>query len=1145
MSKLTKFFKHPVMFFEDAAKNKKKLKEGKPKIFVVGFSTWKTYLRMYFSEYDLIFLPKDIKKSQFNAQYKKNILSLKDSCHVFIWGFKAPQYILDFLREEKVPTKFVEDGFVRSVQLGATKAPPMSLCLDSKTPYFDATRPSELEDLLNNFDFNSKPKLLSQAKEGIELLLKTGVSKYNNSQEVNIEKIYGPKTLKRVLVLGQVEDDASIQYGCEKKLTNNDVVKLAVKENPNAQVVYKPHPDVLNGHRPYQSNPAEVESIALVLKQDVPLANAFETVDHVYTITSLGGFEALLRGIRVTTLGAPFYSGWGLTDDRQISTRRKRSLNIEELFAISYIVYPNYYCVETGRKVSFSEVVEQLDKLRKGSAPNVTSEINVSRVDVKQSSVKTKLPVKAKSPVKAKPAIKENVIPAWYDSKAVELGNDSKPVFLYMPWIAEHGNALIEKIESEKYYKFKKFELVKGGEPNELRREVLRFALNNPALYRKMVARKLIPISKHVKAFVFTFDWSPVMRIIVSVCKELGIKTILIPHESVFANRDKYYWCPTTLASVPSTDLVLSWGSLQNDIFIERGYPKDNIITVGAPKFDVYINYEPLISRYQYCNFFGLNANKKIILFASQPLDSQYDAQVARKAQVDAVNDLISVAEKKDMQVIVRLPPSKDNILGEVLIKRIEESNVCAIDDAVCYFVNAEESIHHADIVTSINSTMLFEAVIAGKPSFSLKYIEFTQIWENVGIPAVRDIGSLENIVTSIENGSYAIPEQGMSWAKRQLSSGEFDGKAKDRIIETLVSIANNDLNKKLISPTERLLNGMPLDVIGMPSTKAVWETTQKYVLPMLRGRARVDSGNATDALKISSSADLFFQWGIGQNTKKNNQRQVADKLGKKIVYIEDGFIRSLNIGLAGDPALSIIIDDKAPYYDSENESRIELLLNSDDIIPNENIVRSKHVIDLIQKNRISKYNHAPDINLKIGSSKRKILLIDQRYGDQSVTCGQADETTFQRMLLDAVNNNPDCDILIKQHPDAIGGGKRSYLDNESIAFTKHLKNVYLIDYDVNPHALFDIVDEVYVGTSGMGFEALLAGKKVTCYGAPFYSNWGVTIDKLLIPRRVKKRTVEELFYISYIFLSRYYCPERGSSCDIEQLISYIEKKRK
>lgn len=1114
------------MFFEDAAKNKK-LKEGKSKIFVIGFSTWKTYLRMYFSEYDLIFLPKDIKKSQFNSQYRKRILSLKESCQVFIWGFKAPDYIFDFLKEGKISTKFVEDGFVRSVQLGATKAPPMSLCLDSKTPYFDATKPSELEDLLNNFDFLSKPELLDQAREGIKLLLETGVSKYNNSQSVSIAKTYGPKKQKRVLVLGQVEDDASIKYGCEKRLTNNDVVRLAVEENPDAQIIYKPHPDVMNGHRPYQSDPADVEEIALILKKDIPLSDALKTIDHVYTITSLGGFEALLRNIKVTTLGCPFYSNWGLTDDRQVSQRRNRNLNIEELFAIAYISYPDYYCVETGRKINFKEVVHRLKSKVDQNGGVGSVKINSKKTLVNKNSV-----------------VKEVAVPAWYNQKTIQLNNDEQSVFLYMPWIAEHSNALIDKITSNQNYQLKEFDIVKGGEPNELRREVLRFALNNPSLYRKMVARKLIPISKNVKAFIFTFDWSPVMRIIVSVCKELGINTILIPHESVFADRNKYYWCPVTLASVPSTDIILSWGRLQNEIFIERGYPKDNIVTVGAPKFDTYVDYEPLLSRDQYCNFMGLDPTKKIILFASQPLDSQYDAQVARKAQINAINDLISVAENRGIQVIIRLPPSKDNILGKELIQRIEKSSSTSIDDSVCYFVNAEESIYHSDMISSVNSTMLFEAVIAGKPSFSIKYIEFEQIWENVGIPAAKDISQIDSIVQSVINDSYSIPSDGMNWAKQNLSVGEFDGKAKDRITKILISIAKNEIDYRVPSSVDKLLKGLPLDVIAIPSTMQVWETTQKYVLSMLRARERVDSSKGIESERILSAVELFIQWGGGENNKKIEQKKISNELGRDVVFIEDGFIRSLNIGLAGDPTLSIIIDDLTPYYDSTKESRLEVLLNSDVLVSAQDIERSIKTIDLIQKYRISKYNHAPDIKLNLGNSKNKILLIDQRYGDQSVISGMADENVFNRMLLDAVNNNPESDILIKQHPDAIGGGKKSYFNNENIAFTKHFENVFLIDYDVNPHSLFDIIDEVYVGTSGMGFEALMAGKKVTCYGAPFYSNWGLTEDKLLIDRREKNRTLEEIFYYSYIKMSRYFDPSNNKVCDIESLIQFINKAK-
>ena len=36
-------------------------------------------------------------------------------------------------------------------------------------------------------------------------------------------------------------------------------------------------------------------------------------VDEVHTLTSLTGFEALLRGIEVHAYGGPFYAGWGLT----------------------------------------------------------------------------------------------------------------------------------------------------------------------------------------------------------------------------------------------------------------------------------------------------------------------------------------------------------------------------------------------------------------------------------------------------------------------------------------------------------------------------------------------------------------------------------------------------------------------------------------------------------------------------------------------------------------------------------------------------------------------------------------------------------------------------------------------------------------
>ncbi|RQW87472.1 MAG: hypothetical protein EHM79_07725 [Geobacter sp.] len=362
-----KFVRSPIQFFADARKNR--LRRLKIKsiptngnvitTYVIGFSTWKQYLRKYFPDRNLVFLPKEISREEFDALYRKKILASPDA-EIFIWGFKAPDYLLKFIEKNNIKVFFVEDGFVRSVQLGATKAPPFSLCLDSRTPYFNARQGSDLEELLCKYDFNSDPTLMERAGEAIKLLLDTGVSKYNSAKPTDVDRIYGKKIGKRILVLGQVEEDASIEYGCDKPCTNNDVVVLAAKENPGAQIIYKPHPDVINGHRPNQSNPADVRQLCLILEQDIPLAQAFATIDHVYTITSLGGFEALLRGISVTTLGCPFYAGWGLTDDRQFNSRRTRPLNIQQVFAGAYLLYAKYFDPETGARLELVDVVRTL-----------------------------------------------------------------------------------------------------------------------------------------------------------------------------------------------------------------------------------------------------------------------------------------------------------------------------------------------------------------------------------------------------------------------------------------------------------------------------------------------------------------------------------------------------------------------------------------------------------------------------------------------------------------------------------------------------------------------------------------------------------------------------------------------------------------
>ena len=231
--------------------------------------------------------------------------------------------------------------------------------------YFDARYPSDLEVLLSTHDFDGDPLLMERARRAIRKLIDLNLSKYNHAAAIDAEALYGPKTRKRVLVLGQVEEDASIKYGCASAMTNNELVMIAAQENPEAEILYKPHPDVLNNLRRRLSDPDDVRHVCRVIEQDVTLPQALETVDHVYSITSLGGFEALLRGIHVTTMGCPFYAGWGVTDDRQPNPRRTRQLTVEQIFAGAYILYPRYFDPLRRSPLQIEDTLELLDRMRR------------------------------------------------------------------------------------------------------------------------------------------------------------------------------------------------------------------------------------------------------------------------------------------------------------------------------------------------------------------------------------------------------------------------------------------------------------------------------------------------------------------------------------------------------------------------------------------------------------------------------------------------------------------------------------------------------------------------------------------------------------------------------------------------------------
>lgn len=248
----------------------------------------------------------------------------------------------------------IEDGFLRSRGLGAELTPPLSLVVDDLGIYYDPTAPSRLETLIEA-SVNLPDAARKRADALIKTLIKTGLSKYN----VGSQEITDIPTGRRILVPGQVEDDASIRLGTTDIATNHALLSACRAANPAAVIIYKPHPDVEAGLR-VGAVPNAAELADVVLNKADPIA-ALAVVDEVWTMTSLIGFEALLRGKRVTCVGTPFYAGWGLTDDRSMpNLRRFATPDLTALAHAVLIDYPRYFDPKTNLPCPVEIVVDRL-----------------------------------------------------------------------------------------------------------------------------------------------------------------------------------------------------------------------------------------------------------------------------------------------------------------------------------------------------------------------------------------------------------------------------------------------------------------------------------------------------------------------------------------------------------------------------------------------------------------------------------------------------------------------------------------------------------------------------------------------------------------------------------------------------------------
>jgi capsular polysaccharide export protein len=317
-----------------------------------GFTPWKArQLRK--------FMP--LSKTQTLHFRRRHSRPSADAQAAIVWGRRESRG----LQKSSIQTIRVEDGFIRSVGLGSNLVDPQSWVFDRSGIYYDASSPSDIETMLRKSNPNAEER--ARASRLKAKLIETRITKYNLGGS-QWERPEPAKDKMLLLVLGQVEGDASIRFGIppdSNVQTNKQLLDAARRKYPEAWIIYKPHPDIVAGLRAESERLNRHTRLWDQLEIDADINTLLDQVDRVCVMTSLGGFEALLRDVPVTTWGLPFYAGWQLSDDELfdhpwIAKRRGRKLDMEMLIHECLIQYPSYISNFTKQQTQPEGVIEEI-----------------------------------------------------------------------------------------------------------------------------------------------------------------------------------------------------------------------------------------------------------------------------------------------------------------------------------------------------------------------------------------------------------------------------------------------------------------------------------------------------------------------------------------------------------------------------------------------------------------------------------------------------------------------------------------------------------------------------------------------------------------------------------------------------------------
>lgn len=162
---------------------------------------------------------------------------------------------------------------------------------------------------------------------------------------------------------------------------------------------------------------------------------------------------------------------------------------------------------------------------------------------------------------------------------------------------------------------------------------------------------------------------------------------------------------------------------------------------------------------------------------------------------------------------------------------------------------------------------------------------------------------------------------------------------------------------------------------------------------------------------------------GWGQRRSGWAGRAWADWARRPYVSLEDGFLRSVGLGEQGAVGLSLMVDPVGVYYDASRPSALEqAILTAPDWCDGAMRDRATALVAQVVSSGLSKTNLGVPLDRTMLQSRRRVLIVDQTFGDASIPGGLAQPGSFPAMLEAARRDEPGAQLIVKRHPAVAEG---------------------------------------------------------------------------------------------------------------------------